>query len=161
RNPGSCKGGDAGRVIEHGTATLTPGVYCAGIRIDQQATVTMLPGTYYVVGMDFIVQAGATVRCECTEPGAGGTIVLGRINGGPAGIVTIRPGANVRLQAPADPNYPYPGVLFFQDRAAPPDTTTSRFTGGAGMSLAGALYFPSTAVELAGNTDGMRGSHCL
>jgi hypothetical protein len=160
-NPGSCKGGSAGRVIERGTGTLTPGVYCAGIRIDRQATVTMMPGTYYVIGMDFVVQPGATVRCDCAEPGAGVTIVLMRSSGGAVGIVAIRPGATMRLQAPSDPSYPYPGVLFFQDRGAPRDTATSRFNGGAGMSLAGALYLPSTAMELAGNTDATLGSRCL
>jgi hypothetical protein len=153
---GSCKPNDAGRVAGGSAATLTPGFYCSGgIVIGAGASVTLQPGTYYVMGADFNVAAGASVRCECWAPGSGVTIVLGM-----GGTAIIRPGANVVLEAPADQADPYRGILFYQDRASPRMTHRAELVGGATMALTGALYFPATEVRFSGN-NGTDPPQCL
>jgi hypothetical protein len=146
-NAGTCKPNNAGRVASQSAATLTPGAYCSGgISVGALASVTLQPGTYYVFGADFSVAAGATVRCDCWTPGSGVTIVLAM-----GATATIRPGANVTLEAPADPAEPYHGIVFYQDRDSPRMTHRAELVGGPSMALTGALYFPATEVQFSGN----------
>lgn len=153
-NPGACRPANAGRV--QGTAALAPGVYCTGgINVAAHASVTLQPGTYHVVGADFTVNAGAIVRCECWAVGSGVTIVLS--NGG---TVTIKGGADVELQAPSDPAYPFQGILFYQDRNTHRMTHRAELVGGEGMALTGAIYFPATEVHFSGN-NGAVSSQCI
>ena len=68
------------------------------------------------------------------------------------GTVDIRGGADVQLRAPADPANPFRGVLFYQDRRAPVNTTgVNKFNGGATMKLEGSIYIPQQGVEFQGN----------
>jgi len=155
-NPGACKPANAGRVASQSAATLAPGVYCTGgIAIGALAVVTLQPGTYYVLGADFSVAAGASVRCDCWAPGSGVTIVLAM-----GATATIKPGANVVLQAPADSFDPYRGILFYQDRDTPRMTHRAELVGGPTMALSGALYFPATEVQFSGN-NGAAAPQCI
>jgi hypothetical protein len=146
--------------IGSGNVTLEPGIYCGGISIGSQANVTFEPGTYYLDRGDFTVNAGAVVRCNCSAPGSGTTFVLtstGTTN--QIGTVRINGGADVVLQAPTDSGYPYPGVLFFQDRNAPA-TDTARLNGGSTMTLTGTVYFPAQVTQWNGNNSSP-GSNCV
>jgi len=124
-----------------GPYTLSPGKYSGGM--DLGGDVTLAPGTYYVSGGDFNVNAGTNVS------GTGVTIYL------EAGShVTINGGAHVAMAAPTSGTYS--GVLFYGDRT---DTSGSdnKFNGDASSQLTGDIYFPSQPVSYLGNFSGTNG----
>lgn len=149
-----------GTNINSGTVTLSPGVYCNGLSLGAQATVTFQPGTYYIDRGDMTINAGAVVRCNCTAPGSGVTFVFTSTGAASQiGTVHINGGADVVLQAPTDPSYPYPGLLFVQDRSAS-SSSTAKLNGGSTMTLTGSVYFPSQVTEWNGNNSST-GSNCV
>jgi Putative Flp pilus-assembly TadE/G-like len=136
----------------NGAATLQPGVYCGGLSFNANADITMKPGRYYITDGNFFVAASAKVRCDCPNPEDGVTIILTKKNTANIGTVDIRGGADVQLRAPADSSNPFRGVLFYQDRRAPVNTTgVNKFNGGATMKLEGSIYIPQQGVEFQGN----------
>jgi Flp pilus assembly protein TadG len=147
------------RTNSNTTHTYNPGRY-TGQDLKVQGTAYFNPGTYYLDGTNFSVDAQAVIRCNCSGTGQGVTIVLTNSSGGAAGTVTINGGADVQLQAPSDSGNPYAGVLFYQDRNTPTSTGRSQFNGGANMVLNGALYFPSTELDFSGNNGSNVGSRC-
>jgi Flp pilus assembly protein TadG len=148
------------RTNSNTTHTYDPGRYInQDMRI--QGTAYFNPGTYYLDGTNFTVDAQAVIRCNCSGSGQGVTIVLTNSSGGSAGTVTINGGADVQLQAPSGAGASYAGVLFYQDRNTPTSTGRSQFNGGASMVLNGALYFPSTELDFSGNNGSNAGSRCV
>lgn len=141
------------------TLTIDPGVYCDGIDFGANSTITLNPGTYYVNRGDVKMNASTVVRCSCPFPGDGVTIVLTSDTGpGTIGTVTINGGADVALRAPTDESYAFPGILFYQDRDAPPGPIV-KFNGGSQMLLTGAIYIPNQTIEWAGGNS-TAGSTC-
>jgi hypothetical protein len=146
-----------------GTITLTPGDYCAGIKINAGAVVTFDPGIYVINRGDLTVNGGSVLRGDTV------TFVLTATDPGHIGNITINGGADVELTAPGpDGHFPndaghvdhgkYPGLLFIQDPAAPSfgnggQLETNLITGGVDMELTGALYFPTREVMYAGGND--------
>lgn len=134
-------------------ATIGPGVYCGGIDMTAQSTITMKPGTYIINRGDFSIGGQTKVRCSCANPGEGVTIIL--TSAGAAseiGHISISAGADVQLQAPSSESSDYRGVLFYQDRRAPvAGTNANKLNGGATMSLSGGVYIPQQGVQFAGN----------
>jgi hypothetical protein len=123
-----------------GTQVLSAdGVYCGGLSIGNGAVVTMNPGVYIMDGGSFSVGGGSTLS------GTGVTIVLTG-TGSNYTTVSINNGVTVTLSAPTTGSTS--GLVFFQDPAAPTNGSDS-FQGGAGVSLTGALYFPSQTVTYA------------
>jgi hypothetical protein len=141
----------------NGARTINPGVYCGGLAFNSNADITMSPGIYFVTDGNFFVAASAKVRCSCPNPADGVTIILTKKNTTTIGTVDIRGGADVQLRAPADANNPFRGVLFYQDRRAPVNTTgVNKFNGGATMKLEGSIYIPQQGVEFQGNNSESR-----
>ncbi len=133
------------------TRTLSPGVYCNGLKIGSNSVITLSPGTYYINKGDFTVAAQATVTCACSGSGSGVTIVLtSTSSASQIGQVKINGGATVTLNAPSSPTAQFPGLLFFQDPRAT-SSQANKFDGGATMNLTGGIYFPSEQVEWTGN----------
>lgn len=122
--------------------TLTPGVYCGGIRIANRNTgaVTFQPGVYILSG-----GVGLQVGGSGDVSGVG---VMFYITGG--GSAQINGTGNVTLSAPTNSSAPgIPGgVLFFQDRVDPQNA----FLNG-NLTLNGALYFLSARLTLGGNVN--------
>jgi len=148
------------RTNSNTTHTYNPGRY-TGTDMIIQGTAYFNPGVYYLDGTNLTIDAQAVVRCSCSGTGQGVTFVITNSSGGTSGSVTINGGADVQLQAPSSASDPYQGVLFYQDRNTPTSTQRSKFNGGANMVLAGALYFPSTAINFSGNNAGSTGSRCV
>lgn len=148
-------GCDHTNAVVQNAETLTPGVYCGGLRANAGAVVDLEPGVYILAGGEFHINGGATVR------GTDVTFLLTDDTSGDFTTVNIAGGANMELSAPASGNWA--GILFYQDRDAPSyqgsNVVTNTFTGGADMSLEGAVYFPSQAIEFTGNAN--VGSQCL
>lgn len=142
------------------TTTISPGVYCNGLDFGANANVTLQPGTYYINAGDFKVNAQARLRCNCSNPGDGVTIVLTSTGAASTiGTVTINGGADIVLNAPTAEAYPLPGLLFYQDPRAPTNGV-NKLNGGSSMILDGANYFPKQLVQWAGTNDTTT-PHCV
>lgn len=133
------------------TTTINPGVYCGGIRFGSNSTVTLNPGTYYVDGDDVIFNASTVVRCNCAPGTDDGVTIVLTSSSSPSdiGTITINGGADVILNAPTGSSDHFKGILFYQDRLAPPGPTM-KFNGGATMLLTGAVYTPNQEIQWAG-----------
>jgi Flp pilus assembly protein TadG len=143
------------RALTFNSTTLSPGVYCGGINVNSGSTVVLNPGTYYLDQGDFSVGSNAVVTCACNAAGSGVTIVLTSSRAASRiGSVTINGQARVTLRAPSAPSYPYPGILFFQDRRYS-GNTVNHLNGGSNLQLTGAMYFPSSSVDWNGNSTGL------
>jgi hypothetical protein len=123
--------------------TLGPGVYCGGIQVSNGGNATLLPGTYVMDGGGFSVSGGSTIN------GAGVTIYNTATKAKDYDSVTISGDTTGSLTAPT--SGPMEGMLFFQDRTITSKKTNS-ISGGANLTLEGALYFPTTDLNFSGST---------
>jgi hypothetical protein len=122
------------------TTNLSPGYYNNGM--DLSGSVSLAPGTYFVTGGDFRVNANANVS------GSGVTIFLAA-----GSQVTMNGNASVTMSAPLSGTYS--GILFYGD----PNATSGSniFNGDATSSMTGDIYFPTQAVSYQGNFSGTNG----
>jgi len=128
------------------SVTLPPGVYCNGITVSSTAQVTFSPaGTYILKG------GGLNISGNSTVTGSGVTLYNTAAPGYSYGPVSITGNSDVTLSAPT--SGPLAGILFFQDRSIT-SGAASTFAGTATLSLTGALYFPGTHVDYAGDSTG-------
>jgi hypothetical protein len=135
------------RVQPNQTIALSPGVYCGGLEI--LGTATLSPGTYILAG------GGLTTHAQSVLSGTGVTIYNTSSTGWGCpgfrdyGDITINGGAMLNISAPT--SGPLAGMAFFQDRAAT-STSVQKLIGGADMIIDGAIYFPNSPMEFAGNS---------
>ena len=120
--------------ISSGTVSLSKGVYCGGITISGNASVTLNAGTYILMG------GGLTISGTGTVSGTGVTLYNTGNTLYPYKPVQIDNSA-VTLTAPT--SGVLAGILFFQDRSIV--STAANVLSG---SFAGALYFPTTPINL-------------
>jgi len=131
--------------------TVNPGIFCGGIHLAGGANVTFNPGLYIIDGGGIQIDGGATVS------GSGVTFFLtgqNTSNGSPNayGGVNIASNATVNLSAPCTSSGgSVPGVLFFQDRSMT-NGVGSTINGSSTSTFAGALYFPTTALNYSGSS---------
>jgi Flp pilus assembly protein TadG len=126
-----------------GNATLSPGVYCNGIRISG-GNITLNPGTYILSGGGLTIE-GTSARLQ----GSGVTFFNTQANGYAYKPVYFAGQSGSNLSAPLSGNLQ--GVLFYQDRNVGAGTTNN-FVGGSDTSFTGALYFPNSEVRYAGGS---------
>lgn len=143
---GSCNGYKGASVTNGQTVTFDPGQYCGGIKITG-GTVTFNPGVY-------VIDGGGLSFSGAIISGQGVTFYLtGSGNGSSPsayGGVNINGTATVNLSAPTSGTYE--GILFFQDRSVSSTGQASTINGGSGSTFDGALYFPTTTLNYAGNS---------
>lgn len=147
--PGTC---DFSKKSSYSTGeTLTPGVYCSGLSINDSAEVQMAPGVYYVADSDLRFGAQSRVRCSSCNGYDGLTFILTTKTGNPSkiGRVVVNGGADIQLSGSSDPSNPLAGILIFVDRRAP-SALSHTMNGGSAMSLTGAIYAPTSHVDWAG-----------
>lgn len=125
--------------LGHSSSTqyLSPGVYCNGLAMTNDAIVVMNPGVYFIDRGSF--QVGGAVRLT----GTGVTIILTKSTSSNYATVSIGNGATVTLSAPT--TGATAGLVFFGDRNGPL-SNTSDFGGGASVNITGAIYFPTQTV---------------
>jgi Flp pilus assembly protein TadG len=137
------------------SATLSPGTFCGGIRINGAHTdIIMNPGVYVMDGGDFLMNGGALT-------GTGVTIILTNSGGstyGSYGAVNISGGGDILLKAPTTGTYA--GVAIYQDRKAP-SGINNKVTGTAGLEIDGVIYTPSNQLTFGGNSRVSSGSVAL
>jgi hypothetical protein len=139
---------------------LSPGTYCGGITISSSVNVTFQSGTYILYGGGMKVTG---------SPNLQGTGVMfyntGRPNGTPLytyAPITLAGSSTSHLSASLDPNNPYAGILFFQDRnyVSTANADQSTINGTNGAQFIGAMYFLNTTLKYAG-TPGVASSTVL
>jgi Flp pilus assembly protein TadG len=134
------------------TETLSPGVYCGGLNVQNNLTVANLnPGLYILRGKQgansLNIQAGATIN----STGTGVTFIITSDSVGNYGPVNFQSGSFVNLSATASPATNFSlGILIYQDPAAPSDIWNI-FHSSTTLTLNGTLYFPTQYVELGGS----------
>jgi hypothetical protein len=145
---------------------LYPGLYPAGLQIDQGRIVYLMPGIYWIGGGGLVVKGGASIMTVATEADAKPTVAASTWGGGvliynsqlptaAGGPINLDgSGATMKLKAlhaPAgDPTEIYNDIVIFQDRAL---TTTVTLNGSASVTdVEGMIYVPNGQVKLNGNS---------
>jgi hypothetical protein len=129
---GAC---DFNNYVVSGTRTLTPGTYCGGLRLNNNARATLQPGAYIIVG------GLLDVRNNARMTGTGLNIFL--MQG--AQIVM---NANAVLSLSATQTGNYAGVLLFESRAAPLDTLTHTLPVAQTALIEGLIYLSRSRLNL-------------
>lgn len=126
--------------------TLSPGVYCGGIRITNKK-VTLLAGEYIIRGGGFTVETGGEV--------SGSELTL--INSiDPTNTYAFKPfdfgtGCKAKLSAQTG-DVPLKGILLFGDPAGPADAVnTFACASDDPPELTGSLYFPNQTIFFNGS----------
>jgi Flp pilus assembly protein TadG len=127
------------------TADVAGSIVCVS-DMSVNGTLKLQSATYYIDGGNFDLGSNANISCT------GCTIILS--NSDPAsteiGRVTMNAQAKSTMTAPT--NGPYDGLLFFQDRrAVSTNSNTNHINGSSDSSFSGAMYFPSTHLNINGN----------
>jgi hypothetical protein len=118
-----------------GTRSISPGVYCGGLKLQAGAVVTAEPGVYIISGGPLEVAATASLS---------GEYVGFYFQDDPA-IFNLKAGSTIDLKAPRDG--PMAGLLFFQNPATGKDKTFTVNSAGA-RNLLGTIYLPSGILKI-------------
>ncbi len=94
-------------IVSGGSRTLTPGVYCGGLKITTGAAVTLSPGVYVLKNGPLVVDKQSSL----TADGAGFFLT------GANAVLAIDDTTTVNMKAPS--SGPLAGMLFFEDRSVP------------------------------------------
>jgi hypothetical protein len=124
-----------------GTASLSPGVYCGGIKVF--GTAILEAGIYVIDGGDFSIVSGGKVS------GTGVTLILTSHTGADYGAVSIAGGGTVDIGAAS--SGPTAGMAFWLDGAAK-GGNTDNFTAASSQSITGAVYGAKRSVVFAGSS---------
>ena len=130
--------------VASGVHTLSPGVYCGGMHIVNNAHVILRPGMYVLKGGGLNMQSNAVLE------GTGVTIFLTEGTGYPYGTISLQSSTQVRLTAPTEG--PYKGILFYQDPTAGHANHAHHMESSSNSHLEGALYFPTQQLRLQSST---------
>ncbi len=131
--------------VGSGDSTVDPGVYCGGISIMSNGTVTFNPGLYVMKDGSFDVGGGARLV------GQGVTFYFIGSNA----KIDLSGGGEMTFSAPLTGDLA--GILFFGDRSLSPPIRHS-VKGGGEVHYEGTVYFPTTDVLFAGNGTGASSS---
>lgn len=130
----------------HNTTTWDAGggtyVICNGVSVNASGILNLSNGVF------IIDRGGLSLAGSATLNVTNATVILTSSTGSNWGTVSVGGGATVNATAPTSGSTA--GIAFYGDRSAPSGTNT--FTGGAGQSITGAIYFPSQTVSYTGGT---------
>ncbi len=133
------------------SGTVSPGIFCGGIKVNAGATVNLQPGLYIIDGGGLTVVGGGTVT------GTGVTFYFTGVNDNNGNAksyagVNIASNSTVTLTSPCDSSAGgIAGMLFFQDRSETSGTGSS-INGSSSSSFSGGIYFPTTALSYNGSS---------
>jgi len=128
-----------------GNKTLDPGVYCGGISLAGNKTITLNPGNYIIDGGTFSITGGPTVN------GSGVTIFLTKKLQSSYATLSVGGNGTTTLTAPA--TGPYAGILIFQSRNAP-SSGTNTIAGTSNSVFNGVVYTPAQLITFGGGNSG-------
>jgi Flp pilus assembly protein TadG len=151
----------SGYTINTGSAATThvlPGTYCGGITVQASAKVSLDgPGVFVMNGgnVGFVVQGGTPAT---TVTSTGATIFLTAPGNGQCGKIDLS-ASNTSVTVTAPTSGATAGIAFWVDNtiANCPANTQVAFTGGATVSVTGAIYAPQNTVVYSGGSNGGNG----
>jgi hypothetical protein len=117
---------------------LPAGTYVGGISVSGNASVTLLPGVYYIEGGGFLVSGQASV--------SGTGVVIINAPSGPTDTMSFGGHSVVTISAPS--SGAFQGVAIFQD---PTSGDPVSFSGQANVTIAGVFYAPAAPVSITGS----------
>jgi hypothetical protein len=130
-------------VMVNSDVTLTPGVYCGGIKV-QKGTATFAPGNYIIVG------GGISTQDTNSHVVGSGVFFYNTYNSSnPYKPISFNANSDARISAPTSGDYA--GVLVMQDRGCCTVMPTESFQGGATSFFEGIIYAPNSLVQFSGN----------
>jgi hypothetical protein len=126
--------------------TLSPGVYCGGIKVKNN-NYTLNPGTYILVG------GGLTTQDANSNIAGSGVMFYNTFGATDKGLqayspISIAATSTVDLVAPTSGTYA--GILFFEDRSAP--ASSDSYGGGSSAVYQGTIYAKNAAITMYGNS---------
>ena len=125
--------------------TLSPGVYCGGLKLSGSGSITFQTGTYIINGTD----VGGKSFDYTGSGNLSGTNVMFYItgqNGYTAGPINLSGSGNLTFSALSSGSYQ--GILFYQDRSVS-YAAANTYTGSGNVT--GTFYFPSTSLTYSGS----------
>jgi Flp pilus assembly protein TadG len=123
-----------------GSQTLSPGVYTGGISASGTASLTLLPGIYYMDGGGFSFSGQGNLL-------GNGVMIYNAPGNGNSGGISVSGLGSMVLSGPT--SGPYAGIAFFQDRTS---TVTGNISGtGGATSITGTFYFAGAQLNVSGN----------
>lgn len=128
------------QVVDGGTMTLMPGVYCGGLHVTNGATVTLSPGEYVMSGGPLTVDAASTFVANYAGvylTGAGATLFFSQ-------------DSTINMTAPV--SGPLAGLLVFEDRNVPAGQIHYVYSDNA-PTLLGTIYLPKNQLYVETNKD--------
>ncbi|MDF3062393.1 MAG: Flp pilus assembly protein TadG [Microvirga sp.] len=135
RSPPPAGGCDYNKVeIKGGAATLTPGVYCGGLKITDGAKVHLSQGTFVIDGGKLVVDKGASLEGE----------YVGFYLRGDKSTFDFAFDSTVSLSAPK--TGPMAGMLFFDDRTTKIDK--HRIYSDNARKLLGTIYLSNSTLYI-------------
>jgi hypothetical protein len=147
--------GDGGSYVgPNADSTIDPGVYC-GITFSQQdKTLTLNAGTYYI-DRGSLTSTGGTI-----DGTAGVTIVFGDSTGADnCGQVSFTGNSNVTIVAPiTEDGEPFTGITFYIGSNCDPGEDI-KIAGNNDSTIIGAVYNPNGSISITGT--GSVGGTCL
>lgn len=123
--------------------TLSPGVYCNGIKASGNAQITLQPGTYVLNG------GGLQISSSFITLNGSGVTLYNTSSGYAFAPITIVGNATVNLSAPTSGDYQ--GILMYQDRSIT-SSAASAIGGGSTESFSGTIYMPTATLDFAGGS---------
>ena len=129
---------------DSGTHVLSPGVYCGGIFLKNDARAILGPGMYVLLG------GGLRTVSNTIIEGTGVTFYNTEGAGYSYQPLVMESNSQARLAAPTTGDYA--GILFWQDRYAGNPSDSNRLQSSVAVSLEGALYFPTQELFLESST---------
>lgn len=130
---------------------LQPGVYIGGIQITGQASVTMMPGIYYMQG------GGFTLNGNAGSSLTGNGVMIYNAPTSTSDVISLGGNGACTLSPPT--SGPYQGITLWQQRGT---TAPVSITGNGQFNISGTFYANSATVNIAGNgTANMVGSQVI
>jgi hypothetical protein len=126
-----------------GSRTISPGVYCGGLKITGTADVTVDPGTYVIAGGKLEVSSNSKLR--------GDDVTFYFADD--AAVIAMKDRALIELGAPREG--PLAGILFFENPDAPAERNFE-ISSNAARKLLGTIYLPRGIFK--GGSGGLIGS---
>jgi len=130
-----------GMKLKKGSFTLSPGIYCDGLQLENEAIVTLLPGTYV------IKDGGLVFGTKSVASGHGVSFYFT----GDDTFLSISAIAAVDLSAPTAG--PYDGLVFIQDPTSNPGQPlgkTNLINGSGALNIVGSIYLPTQGLQITG-----------
>jgi hypothetical protein len=155
--PPACRAAPVQFTRRTATISASDGAICDNLSVGPNETLNLNPGIYYL--------NNASLDIRGTVNGTGVTIVLTG-NAATVGTITINAQSTVTLSAPTTsliPNVPEgKGVVLYRDAVAANNGPQNelKLNGGANMRLFGAIYVPTSDVQVNGNS-GASYSACM